>query len=110
MAIALLAGSGGGFGLLSVRIGLNRFLLGLQAGMGKRAGGFEDRPRQRQERRSWGGGAHGAGQTDAVRHLAVDRSLASLDADCGMDQFTGERRGDGQSNCAVRLGQIGLCG
>ena len=50
---------------------------------------------------------HGTGQADALRHAAVERSLAGRDADSRLDELGRQGRGDGQRKGALRFGQIG---
>ncbi len=54
-----------------------------------------------------GRGAHRTNQADAESHATEGGSLAGLDADRGLDELVGERRGDGEGEHAVRFSQVG---
>lgn len=103
----LRAGAGDGWRVLALRIGVSGLPVGLEAGEGQRADGFEDRRQEGEEGRPWAGGTHGSGQADAEGDLAEGGTLAGLEADSGMDQLAGERRGDGQGEHTVGLSQVG---
>ncbi len=75
--------------------------------MGQGSGGVEDGGDEGEEGRPRTGGAHGADKADAVGNLAIGGSAASLDADGGVDQLTGEGRGDGQGKGTLGLGEVG---